>query len=404
MTTTVTGSAPGRVNLIGEHTDYNGGFALPLAIPQRTTASVTARDNGTVSVSSSASGMEPTEFGVDTVPGDVTGWAAYVAGVFWALRQVGHDVPGADVRIDSDVPTGAGLSSSAALECSVLVALDSLAGLKLEPSTMALLGQQAENGYVGAPTGAMDQMASMHGRDGHVVLFDAASVTAEQVPCDLSGAGLELLIVDTRAPHRHADGEYGARRRTCEEAAHRLGVSSLRDVQDDPVDDVLSRLDRVLSTPSISLSPPSAHADSSAPARADADEAPADDVAVMRRRVRHVLTENQRVLDTVGLLRAGRVRDIGPLLTASHVSLRDDYQVTVAELDVAVDAALEAGALGARMTGGGFGGSIIALVDTDQDHVVGDAVREAFARRGFTEPHTFTVVPSAGASARRPSR
>ncbi|NDL58476.1 galactokinase [Phytoactinopolyspora mesophila] len=365
MTKSVVGSAPGRVNLIGEHTDYNGGFALPLAIPQRTTATVTARNDDLVSASSRASGMDPVEFSVNTAPGDVTGWGAYVAGVFWALRQAGHEVPGANLRVDSDVPTGAGLSSSAALECAVLVALDTLAGLELEPSTMALLGQQAENGYVGAPTGALDQMASMHGRDGHVVLFDAARGTAEPVPCDLDAAGLTLLVIDTQAPHRHADSEYGARRQTCEAAAEALGVPSLREVQQEPAETILAKLD--------------------------------DDVA--RRRVRHVLGENQRVSETVELLRAGRIRDIGALLTASHVSLRDDYEVTVPELDVAVDAALEAGALGARMTGGGFGGSIVALVDTARASLVGDEVHRAFARHGFTAPHVFTAIPSAGASA-----
>ena len=357
-------SAPGRVNLIGEHTDYNAGFALPLALPLRTTVEVTQRADGLVTAASAAPGTEPVRFAVDTAPGDVTGWGAYVAGVFWALRKAGHAVPGADVRITSDVPTGAGLSSSAALECAVVVALDQLGGLGLDPTTLALLAQQAENAYVGAPTGAMDQMASMHGRDGHVILFDAHHLTAEPVPCDLAAAGLALLIVDTRAPHRHVDGEYGARRATCEAAAATLGVATLREIQGHDVDAVLTRL---------------------------GDDEPA------RRRVRHVLTENQRVLDTVALLRQGRVREIGPLLTASHVSLRDDYEVTVAELDVAVDAALGAGALGARMTGGGFGGSVIALVEDTAVAAVADAVTSAFAEHGFVEPAAFTALPAAGA-------
>jgi galactokinase len=360
----VVASAPGRVNLIGEHTDYNGGYALPLAIPHRTTVTVSARGDRRVRASSSAPGSDPVEFSTDTAPGDVAGWGAYVAGAFWALHEAGHTVPGVDLQVDSDVPTGAGLSSSAALECAVLMALDALAGLKLDPSTIALLGQQVENGYVGAPTGAMDQMASMHGRAGHVVLFDAAALTAEPVACDLAAEGLTLLVIDTRAPHQHADSEYGARRHTCEQAAAALGVTTLREVQDEPVEQILTKLD--------------------------------DDVA--RRRVRHVLTENQRVLDTVELLRAKRVRNIGPLLTASHASLREDYEVTIPELDTAVEAALGAGALGARMTGGGFGGSIIALVESDRAGVVGDAVRAGFARHNFPAPHAFTAVPSAGAS------
>ncbi len=358
-----TGSAPGRVNLIGEHTDYNGGFALPLAIPDRTTARVRTRDDGVVTAASTASGTEPASFAVDSSPGDVTGWAAYVAGVFWALRDAGHDVPGADVRVDSTVPSGAGLSSSHALECAVAVTLNDLHGLGLDGTTLALLVQRAENRYVGAPTGAMDQMASLYGQDGHVILFDARAMTAQPVPCDLAAAGLSLVVVDTHVHHEHVDGGYGARRATCEAAAALLGVETLREVQDSLLQEVLAQLD--------------------------------DDVMV--RRVRHVLTENARVLDTVALLRAGRAADIGPLLTASHVSMRDDYEITVAEVDTAVDAALTAGALGARMTGGGFGGSVIALTAAADAARVGDAVRAAFDQHGYASPSVFTVRPAAGA-------
>lgn len=358
-----TGSAPGRVNLIGEHTDYNGGFALPLAIPFRTTAWVRPRGDGVVTAASTAPGTEPARFAVSSSPGDVTGWAAYVAGVFWALRDAGHDVPGADVHVDSTVPAGAGLSSSHALECAVAVTLNHLHGLGLDRTTLALLVQRAENHYVGAPTGAMDQMASLYGQDGHVILFDARAMTAEPVPCDLAAAGLSLVVVDTRVHHEHVDGGYGARRASCEAAAALLGVKTLREVQDDLLQDVLAQLD--------------------------------DDVMV--RRVRHVLTENARVLDTVALLRAGRVAEIGPLLTASHASMRDDYEITVPEVDAAVEAALGAGALGARMTGGGFGGSVIALAATADEARVGDAVRAAFDRQGYAAPSVFTVRPAAGA-------
>ncbi|WP_198664522.1 galactokinase [Jiangella endophytica] len=358
-----TGSAPGRVNLIGEHTDYNGGFALPLAISSRTTAWVRTRDDGQVLAASTAPGAEPARFAVDSSPGDVTGWAAYVAGVFWALRDAGHDVPGADVSVDSTVPAGAGLSSSHALECAVAVTLDDLHGLGLDRTTLALLVQRAENHYVGAPTGAMDQMASLYGQEGHVILFDARAMAAEPVPCDLAAAGLSLVVVDTRVHHEHTDGGYGARRATCEAAAALLGVETLREVQDEPIDDVLGKLD--------------------------------DDVMV--RRVRHVLTENARVLDTVALLRAGRAAEIGPLLTASHASMRDDYEITVAEIDTAVEAALAAGALGARMTGGGFGGSVIALTATADEARVGHAVRAAFDQHGYAPPSVFTVRPAAGA-------
>ncbi|WP_129711002.1 galactokinase [Haloactinopolyspora alba] len=360
---TVTGSAPGRVNLIGEHTDYNGGVALPLALPHRTRARVQPRADGVVTASSSAPGSSTVTFDRATQPGDVDGWAAYVAGVFWSLRESGHEVPGADVVVDSDVPRGAGLSSSAALECAVLVALDRVAGLGLDRTGMALIAQRAENDYVGAPTGAMDQMAAMHGGDGQVVLFDARAVSAQPIPCDLDAAGLALLIIDTRAAHSHADGEYGARRASCEEAAAQLGVSTLRALQEQQVDAVVDRL--------------------------------GDDV--LRRRVRHILTENARVLRTVDLLRAGKVPDIAPLLTESHASMRDDYEISAPEVDVAVEAAMQAGALGARMTGGGFGGSVIALVDRERSDAVAEGARTAFERNGFTEPHTFVVVPAVGA-------
>lgn len=356
-------SAPGRVNLIGEHTDYNYGFSLPLAIPHRTTVRATTRADGQVTAATDAPGLDPVSFGVDTAPGEIDGWGAYIAGAIWALRDAGHDVPGVDLAATSNVPNGAGLSSSAALECAVMVALNDLANLGLDATTLALLAQRSENHYVGAPTGVMDQMASMHGRAGHLVFLDFRDNAVDLVPCDLESAGLSLLIIDTQAPHRHVDGEYGARRATCEAAAAALGVGSLRDVQDHDVADVLARLD--------------------------------DDVS--RRRVRHVLTENARTTETVSLLRSGRVREIGPLLTASHVSLRDDYEVTVPELDVAVDALLDVGALGARMTGGGFGGSVIALVDRTSEGDAGDAVREAFGKHEFKAPVTFTAVPSDGA-------
>ncbi|MGH8826726.1 MAG: galactokinase [Jiangellaceae bacterium] len=360
-----TWSAPGRVNLIGEHTDYNEGFALPMAIPQRTRVHARVRSDGLVTAVSSDRHREAVRFTVGTAPGDVASWGGYVAGVFWALREAGHAVPGVDLEIRSDVPVGAGLSSSAALCCAVAVALDGIAGLGLDRATLARLAQRAENDYVGVPTGSMDQLASMYGRVGHVILLDCRSLQVDAVRCDVRGAGLELLVIDTRAPHRLVDGEYGARRRTCEQAAARLGVRSLRDLQGDDPDVVLAGL---------------------------------DGDAVAQRRVRHVLTENGRVLDAVALLRVGRVGDIGPLLTASHASLRDDYEVTVPELDVAVAAALRAGALGARMTGGGFGGSIIALVEAGPmaRHVV-ESIGRAYDEHRFTAPVAFTALPAAGA-------
>ncbi|WP_433473734.1 galactokinase [Spirillospora sp. CA-142024] len=357
---TGTWSAPGRVNIIGEHTDYSGGLALPFALPQRTVVHARLRDDGRITVASD--GYGEVEFPVATRPGEITGWGAHVAGVVWALGRSGAALSGADLRVHSAVPHGAGLSSSHSLECAVALALVGLHDLDLGRDQLVRIVQHAENEYVGAPTGVMDQMASLYGEADRAILVDARHLTAEPVPCDFASSGLDLVIVDTRSRHRHADGEYGARRRTCHEAAEALGMKDLRDVAD--LDDALARL--------------------------------TDPVAV--RRVRHVVRENARVLDAVELLRGGRVRELGPLLTASHASLRDDYEVTVPELDVTVEAALAAGALGARMIGGGFGGSVIALVEQAGRKPVEAAVADAFRRRGFAEPEFHVARPSHGAS------
>ncbi|MFD6696679.1 galactokinase [Micromonospora aurantiaca (nom. illeg.)] len=356
-------AAPGRVNLIGEHTDYNDGFVLPFALPLRTVVAAAPALDGRWTVWSELDD-EPVEFGAAEAdePGRVDGWAAYVAGVVWALRADGHDVPGARLAVASDVPVGSGLSSSAAIESAVLAALVDLGGLDLPAGRWPRLAQRAENDYVGAPTGIMDQSAVIRGRAGHALFLDCRTEEVEQIPFDLDGAGLAVLVIDSRAPHRHADGEYAARRKSCEQAAATLGVTALRDVDVTDLDAALARLD--------------------------------DDET--RRRVRHVVTENQRVLDTVALLRAGRVRDTGPLLTASHASMRDDFEITVPEIDTAVEAALAAGAYGARMTGGGFGGCVLALVDADAADAVAAAVTEAYAERGFTAPGTLTVLPADG--------
>ncbi|MGC4777272.1 galactokinase [Micromonospora chalcea] len=356
-------AAPGRVNLIGEHTDYNDGFVLPFALPLRTVVAAAPAPDGRWTVWSELDD-EPVEFGAAEAdePGGVDGWAAYVAGVVWALRAAGHDVPGARLAVASDVPVGSGLSSSAAIESAVLAALVGLGGLDLPAQAWPRLAQRAENDYVGAPTGIMDQSAVIRGRAGHALFLDCRTEEVEQIPFDLDAAGLAVLVIDSRAPHRHADGEYAARRRSCERAAATLGVTALRDVDVADLDAALARLD--------------------------------DDET--RRRVRHVVTENQRVLDTVALLRAGRVRDTGPLLTASHASMRDDFEITVPEIDTAVEAALSAGAYGARMTGGGFGGCVLALVDAEAADPVAAAVTEAYAKRGFTAPGTLTVLPADG--------
>jgi galactokinase len=353
-------AAPGRVNLIGEHTDYTDGYVMPFALAQRVTVAAARRDDDSWRVTS-LNNEETKTFGRDELTPGMSGWQAYVAGVVWALAEAGHDVGGADLVLTSDVPVGAGLSSSAALECAVLAALADLNALDIEPLERAKLARRCENVFVGAPTGLMDQAASTLCTADHALFFDCRTFETEHVSLDLGSAGLELLVLDTRTPHALVDSEYAARRKTCEEAARLLGIPALRDVTD--LDDALARLD---------------------------DEQ-------MRRRVRHVVTENERVLQAAAVLREGRVADLAPLLDQSHASMRDDFEITVPTVDLAVETARENGAIGARMTGGGFGGCIIALVGRGEADRVAEAVAESFSRAGFGTPSHFLGVPSAGA-------
>ena len=356
-------SAPGRVNLIGEHTDYNGGFVLPFAIQCRTRVAAARRHDGVVSVQSLQRPGERVQQALsDLTPGSREGWAAYAFGVVWALREAGYEIGGIDLVIDGKVPAGSGLSSSAAFECAVALAALDLHGVEVSRETLARLAQHAENDYVGVPCGLMDQMAVSVCRADHALFFDVRDDVREHVPFAPSDAGLALLVINTRAQHTHSANGYAERRRSCEQAAKLLGVSCLRDVAMAELQAAIAGLD---------------------------DE-------VLRKRTRHVVTENDRVLSTIGLLRGGRLHDIGPLLTASHVSLRDDFEVSSPELDATVDAALGAGALGARMTGGGFGGSAIALVPANRVDAVETAVTAAFARHGFGEPEITTPSVSSG--------
>ncbi len=364
--------APGRLNLIGEHTDYNDGFVLPLALQQGVAAAARVASGPVLRVRSVQQDDTVEVPLAQIAPDAVDGWSAYVAGVAWALREAGHDVPGLDVVVDGDVPAGAGLSSSAALECAVAVAWNDLGGLALSRDDLAAAARRAENDVVGAPTGGMDQMASLHGRAGHLVFLDMRSLSAEQVPFDPAGAGLALLVVDSHAPHSHADGEYAERHRSCERAAQLLGVRALRDVAAGDLDDALARLG------------------SAADSRADGE--------LLQKRVRHIVTENARVLEVVDALRSGAdPRDIGPALTASHTSMRDDFEITVPQIDTAVAAALDAGAHGARMTGGGFGGCVLALVEADAVDATVRAVETAYAGAGFGAPSAFVAHASDGA-------
>lgn len=354
-------AAPGRVNLIGEHVDYNAGRCLPLAIPHATYAAVAARTDGRLRVTShhARDTWESSLAGISA--GSVDGWAAYVAGVFWALGEAGWDVPGCDVVVESRVPVGAGLSSSAALECSVALAVAAVVGLEDTESvrrTLVAACIRAENEMAGAPTGGIDQTVALLGRAGHALLIDFDEGTDEPLPWAPETQGLDLLVVDTRVTHALADGGYADRRADCETAARELGVARLREAQHSP-----GVLDRV-TDPRV------------------------------RRRLRHVLTEMDRVDAAAKVLRDGSYDALGPLLDASHDSLRDDFEVSCAELDVAVDTCREAGALGARMTGGGFGGSAIALVTADSLDDTRTAVSEAFVGRGWREPRFVEALAS----------
>ncbi|MET9098206.1 MULTISPECIES: galactokinase [Streptomyces] len=358
-------AAPGRVNLIGEHTDYNDGFVMPFALPHTALAAVSRRTDGRLRLHSADVEGGVAELDVAALaPGSDDDWTAYPAGVVWALREAGHPITGADVHLASTVPTGAGLSSSAALEVVVALALNDLYGLGLARWQLARLCQRAENVYVGAPTGIMDQTASACCEAGHALFLDTRDLSQKQIPFDLAAEGLRLLVVDTQVKHAHSSGEYGKRRAGCEKGAALLGVDALRDIPFADLDAALARL-------------------------GDEEE--------VRRLVRHVVTEDARVERVVSLLESGDPRAIGPVLTEGHASLRDDFRVSCPELDLVVDTAVTAGALGARMTGGGFGGSAIVLTTAADAETLTKTIEEAFATADFTAPRVFEAVPSQGA-------
>jgi galactokinase len=364
-------SAPGRVNLIGEHTDYNDGFVLPFAIDRRTVVALGVRDDRMLRVASAHAG-ELVEIDLAALtperlaPGLLKGWAAYPLGVAWALGQLGADldaVPGVDLYVDSDVSVGSGLSSSAALECSVALALADTWRLELDRLTLAKAGRLAENTAVGAPTGIMDQVASLFGEPGSGIFLDCRSLDIQRIDLGLADADLEIVVIVTETRHDLASGGYADRKASCELAARTLGLDSLRDLTLDGLPHARELL---------------------------------DDTTF--RRARHVVTENQRVLDTVRTLREQGPGAIGDILDASHRSMRDDFDISTPELDLAVETALANGALGARMTGGGFGGAAIALVPRRHESLLRVAIDGAFAEHGFGQPDTFSVTASAGAT------
>jgi galactokinase len=401
--------APGRANLMGEHTDYNEGFVLPFALAQGVTATAAPRADGLLALRSRQKPDNPVTVALAALaPGSVTGWAAYPAGVAWALGAAGFDIAGASIDIDSDLPVGAGVSSSAALECSAALALCSLSGASVPRERLALIAKRAENEFVGAPTGIIDQSAALLCREGHAMLLDCATLARTQVPFRPSAAGAVALIVDTRVTHALVSGEYAARRAECEEAARLLGVPALGVVAD-----------------------------------AGAVEALAD--PVLRRRARHVITDSARARAIASALQrggegededgAGRrgdggggreggarggedgggrrgdgaggrgegadtLRYVGALLTQGHASLRDDFEVSWPQADAAVHVAIESGAYGAKMIGGGFGGSVLALIPLEREATVRSLLSEAFSARGWAAPRFLDAVPSPAARRR----
>lgn len=357
----VLAEAPGRVNLIGEHIDYSEGFVLPFAIADRTFAAIARNNVGLVRIASQQRKKRIFTIDIkDVHPGSAGDWEKYVLGVLWSLGIS----EGVDILVDGHVPSGAGLSSSAALECSVAVGLNLLFALNLSLADLARATQKAENDYVGMPCGIMDQSVSLMAQEGSALLLDCRDLTTESVPFDVASHGLELLIIDTQAHHALVDGGYAERRASCELVAAKFAIPSMRHL-------TLETLEA---------------------RRAELSESE-------YLRARHAVTEIKRVGDAVIALRASDFVALGKLINQSHVSLRDDYTVSCLELDVAVDAALAMGALGARMVGGGFGGSAIALIKADQIEAVKESIRSAYADRKLKAPRFFTSLPSAGAKA-----
>lgn len=359
----VISEAPGRVNLIGEHIDYSEGFVLPFAIADRTYAAIAARPDGLVRIASHQRKEKIFTIDIhDVKPGSKGDWEKYVLGVLWSLGIT----DGLDILVDGTVPAGAGLSSSAALECSVAVALNQLFSLDKTLEDLARATQKAENDYVGVPCGIMDQSVSLMAHAGSALLLDCRDLSTETVPFNVADAGLELLIIDTQAHHALIDGGYAERRASCESVAAKLNIPSMRHLT---LDVLTANKDKVSAVEFI--------------------------------RARHAVTEIARVLEAVTALRSSDFVTLGKLINESHNSLRDDYAVSCPELDVAVDASLAAGALGARMVGGGFGGSAIALIKADDLQKTKDSVMAAFEANGFKKPRFFTSLPSAGARSSR---
>lgn len=352
-------AAPGRVNLIGEHIDYSEGFVLPFAIKDRTTAAIRKRNDSVVRIASAQRRSKIVTVDINNVkPGLKGEWERYALGVLWSMGVKS----GVDLMIDGHVPLGAGLSSSAALECSVATAVNHLFDMGYSLEDLARLTQKAENQYVGVPCGIMDQSVSLMATNGSALLLDCRDLTTRNIPFDVASSGLELLIIDTQAHHALTDGGYAERRASCESVAAKLGIKSMRELtmaQLDAAKDSLNSVEYI--------------------------------------RARHAVSEMKRVLDCVEALSQADFAKVGELINESHASLRDDYTVSCPELDTAVDASLAAGALGSRMVGGGFGGSAIALIEASKTSETIKAIEKAFADKKFKAPRFFTSLPSQGA-------
>jgi galactokinase len=352
-------AAPGRVNLIGEHIDYSEGFVLPFAIKDRTMVAARKRDDSTVRIASAQRRSKIVTVDISEVrPGLKGEWERYALGVLWSMGVKS----GVDLLIDGHVPLGAGLSSSAALECSVATAMNHLFDMGFDLEELARLTQKAENQYVGVPCGIMDQSVSLMASRGFALLLDCRDLSTRNIPFDVASHGLELLIIDTQAHHALTDGGYAERRASCEAVAAKLSVKSMREL-------TMAQLDS---------------------ARATLSE-------TEYIRARHAITEMKRVLDCVDALGRGDFVKVGQLINDSHRSLRDDYTVSCPELNTAVEASLAAGALGSRMVGGGFGGSAIALIEAAKTSQTISAIEKAFADKKFKAPRFFTSLPSQGA-------
>ena len=348
----VVASAPGRVNLIGEHTDYNGGFVLPCAIDRRVAVAMARADDGGTLASADFGRAEPLRAGPDWERSG--SWADYPRGVAWAMDV---EQPFRAV-FSGDVPRGAGLSSSAAIEAATALALDALLGLERSRKELAVACREAENGFVGVQSGIMDQYASLLGEEGSALFIDCRSLDAKAVPLDLEAADLILLVCDTNVHHAHTDSGYNDRKQTCEDAAKSLGVEELRDATEEDLE------------------------------KLEGEEL---------KRARHIVTENARVLEAADALRGEDYAELGRLMYASHASMRDDFEISVPEIDAFVELAREAGAVGARLTGGGFGGCAIALIPSGEVETISGIVRRRFTERRFQEPDFYQFLPAAGA-------